>query len=903
MTITRGTRQDGRSRPRRAPAFVAGALLALGAVVAAQPAVADDGAPAPDPWVTTTPEGYYRFTIPQADVEAIVGERPAVVELQGNIGPAGTWADLALDPSGSNYQAMWGPVPPGLYYYQYTATMEDRTKVSFRNPASPVAVASQPSWNTYFVPGPSVQWMSDLPAGGEVGTLTYDSGVTGDERDALIWTPPGYDADRAEPYPVLYLLADDDQTAAEWSELGRAPQILDNLAAAGELEPMVVVMADANVADARAELLDSIVPATRDDFNVASDGSGQAVAGIGTGATQALNTLLTDPGDFGSVGSFSGRLYGSISASAAEAINAGTDLVRVYVGNVLDPAYNSTEALLNAFEAAGVEHQFDGVNLGAGATWDTWREGLRDFASRVFRDVADSGPSEGNGALDAPYVAPAPGSITTPHVDANGIVTFETGTQWADAKDVTVWANWAPNGAWFRVPMTKVGDRWRISVGPLDGFYYYRYVVDGVDEKDPADTANTLTGVSPLFVPGQTDHLLGDAPEGERGQLSVLAYDSAVTGSERSAYVWTPPGYDADREEPYPVLVLNHGGGQNWGDWVEVGRAPQILDNLYREGSIVPMVVVMPDGNVPNYQAELRENVLPALSASYHVSDDPAQRAIAGLSMGGMNSLNTWLQYPGEFAYVAAFSGGLFAWPQNIDVAAVNAGTTWARIYVGDISDFAAGWVNSTMAGFDQRGIEYEFAGVSVGPHGFDVWSENLIDLLPRLFRPDTEAGIPVEAVVQEGENGVLALSVADFGDGVALSEAENAGDRLRFEGELPEVTVSDSRTLAQAGASGWAVSGQAYTFMSEVRSLGAEHLGWTPRVETPRAGLAAGEHVATVIGGGSGLATPGLLASADVEGRYGSAVLGAGLVLELPIDTQPGTYTGTLTLSLFPVD
>lgn len=903
MTMTHPARPGRWAAGRRTSALLAGAALALGAGVVATPAAAADAGPAPDPWVSTTPEGYYRFTVAQATIEQMLGAKPSVLELQGNIGPNGTWADVAMDPSGANYQTTVGPMAPGLYYYQYTATMADRSKVSFKEPTSPVAVTSQPSWNTVFVPGPSVQWMSDLPAGGEVGTLTYDSAVTGDERSALVWTPPGYDGDRSEPYPVLYLLSDGDQSAAEWSELGRAPQILDNLAAQGELEPMVVVMADANTADPRAELLDSIVPATRDDYNVSTDGAGQAVAGVGDGAGTALTTLITDPGAFGSVGSFSGQLYGSISASAAAAINDGTDLLRIYVGNVLDPGYNRTEALLRKLEAAGVEHQFDGVNPEQGATWDTWREGLRDFASRVFRDVADSGPSAGHLALDAPYVAPAAGSITTPHVDENGIVTFETGTQWADAKDVTVWANWAPNGAWFRIQMDKVGDRWRLALGPLDGFYYYRYVVDGVDQKDPADTVNTLTGVSPLYVPGDTDQMLADVPAGQGGTLSVLDYDSAVAGEQRSAYVWTPPGYDPQRAEPYPVFYLNHGGGQSWGDWVEVGRAVQILDNHYLNGDIVPMVVVMGNGNVSNYQKELRENLMPAVSASYHVSDDPAQRAIAGLSMGGMNSLNTWLQYPGEFAYVGAFSGGLFAWPQNIDAAAVNAGTKWARIYVGDISDFAAGWVSSTMAGLDQRGIEYEFAGVSVGPHGFDVWSANLIDFLPRLFRPDTETGIPVQAVVPEGENGVLALSVADFGDGVVLSEVENAGDRLRFVGELPAVTVSDSRTLAQAGASGWAVSGQAYTFTSEVRSFGAEHLGWTPRVETARDGLTAGAAVTTSASGGPGLATPGLLASADAEGRYGSAVLGAGLALEVPVDTQPGTYAGTVTLSLFPVD
>lgn len=897
--MTHQRRSRGRPVRRRLTAVAAVAAMGAGAVLVAQSAAADP-APAPDPWVSTTPEGYYRFTVAQSYVEDLLGERPSVLELQANIGPAGTWSDLAMDPSGSNYEAMVGPMPPGLYYYTYTATMNDRSKVSFKEPTSPVAVTSQPTWNTFFVPGPSVEWMSDIPAGGEVTTMTYATAEPGSQRSALVWTPPGYDADRVAAYPTLYLLGGSGHSFREWGELGRAPQILDNLVAAGDLEPMVVVMASSGVADARDELLARLVPAVQSAYNVSADGADRALAGVGRGADQALSLLVSDPGAFGSVGSFSGGPGPDVDD--AQAVNAGTELLRVYVGNALDPAYNDTYALLQALDAAGVDHEFDGVNPNSAGTWDSWRLNLRDFASRLFVDVADSGPSAGHRSLDAPYTPPPVGSITTPHVDENGIVTFETGTQWADASDVTVWGNWAPNGAWFRIQMDKVGDRWRTSLGPLDGFYYYRYVVDGVDHKDPEDTVNTLTEVSPLWVPGENDRMLGDVPQGKGGSLDVLTYQSNVAGEERSAYVWTPPGYDPDRDDPYPVFYLNHGGGQSWGDWVEVGRAKQILDNHYLDGSIVPMVVVMPNGNVSNYPAELRENIMPAVSASYHVSDDPAQRAIAGLSMGAMNSLNTWLMHPGEFAYVGAFSGGLFGWPE-FDAAEVNAGTTLARIYVGDVSDFAAGWVYGTMATLDDRGVEYEFAGESVGPHGFDVWSLNLIDFLPRLFLPDTSAGIPVEAEIPEGENGVLALTVADYGDAVTLSEGANVGDRLRFLGELPTVTVTDSRTLAQAGASGWAVSGQAYRFSSAVRSVGAEHFGWTPSLGTTRPGLAAGPAVGTVLSGGEGMSTPALLASATAQGRYGSATLGAGLVLEVPVDTQPGTYTGTLTLTLFPVD
>lgn len=899
-------RRHGRRRlaGRRFSALAAAAALGVTALAAAPAAVADEPAPNADPWVSLNEWGYYQFTAPQSAVADVVGEKPSVLELQGNIGPNGTWADLALDPSGSNYAAMLGILEPGLYYYTYTATLADRSKVSFRQPDSPVAVTSEPTWNTLFVPGESVQWMSDLPAGGDVQTLTYDSAVTGTERSALVWTPPGYDAARAEAYPVLYLLDGSGQSPQEWSELGRTPQILDNLYAAGDLEPMVVVMADANVADSRAELLDNILPATQAAYHVSDEAAGRAVAGVDEGAYQALSTLVTDTGTFGSVGSFSGYLYSAISQAKAQAINDATDLVRLYTGNVLDPNYDATYALRGKLDAAGVDYEFDGVNPDAGGTWATWRENLRDFAARLFTDVADHGPSAGNLAQDAAYTAPAPGSITTPDVDANGIVTFETGTQWADAHDVTVWANWAPNGAWFRVPMAKQADgRWRVTVGPLDGFYYYRYVVDGVDEKDPADTVNTLTGVSPLYVPGKTDRLLGDVPAGQGGTLSVMSYDSTVANEERQAYVWTPPGYDPERADPYPVLYLQHGAGQSWGDWVEVGRAKQILDNEYLDGTIVPMVVVMGNGNVSDFQAELLNNIVPAARAQYHVSDDPAQQGLAGLSMGGMNTLSTLLAHPGEFAYVASFSGFLFGYPANPDVEALNAGTKLLRIYSGDISDFVYSFTGGLLDYLDGKGINHEFAGYTTGPHGFDTWSANLIDFLPRIFKPDTGAGIPVEATVPEGENGVLALTVADYGDGVALAQAENAGDRLRFSGELPTVTVTDSRTLQQAGTSGWAVSGQAYQFSSYARSVDAGHLGWTPRLETTRPGLSAGDAVATSMSGGEGLAVPAQLATADVEGRFGSASVGADLTFDVPVDTQPGTYSGTLTLSLFPVD
>ncbi len=169
---------------------------------------------------------------------------------------------------------------------------------------------------------------------------------------------------------------------------------------------------------------------------------------------------------------------------------------------------------------------------------------------------------------------------------------------------------------------------------------------------------------------------------------------------------------------------------------------------------------------------------------------------------------------------------------------------------------------------------------------------------------PDS-SGIPLHASVPEAgsQEGFLALTVADFGDGVRLDGGQNVGDRLRFGGALPTVSVSDSRTPAQAGYGGWAVSGQAGDLRADARTLRAHHLGWVPGVLTTKAGVTPGSPVATSLAGGPGLATPATLASATSEGRFGTTELTAEVALEVPVDTRAGDYTGTLTVSLFPVD
>ncbi|WP_210507642.1 esterase family protein [Naasia sp. SYSU D00057] len=728
MGIPQNERRGRRSTPvRRLAYLLAGAAVAATTLVAAQPAVADEQ------WLTQLDDGYVRFTVPDAAVQQAVGPVSQLV-VEGNFAPSANWAQLGLSRSGANWTGIIGPLDPGLYY-QVTG---DDSK-PFKDPTNPTSVASEPEWSTFFIPGESAALLADAPEeAGSVETLTYVSEGTGGERSALVWTPPGY-TDRGKPYPVLYLQHGGGQGYRDWTEVGRAEQILDNLWLSGRLADMIVVMGDGNVPDFSAELFGSLMPAVGDAYRVSPAKKDRALAGLSMGGGQAFEVLRNHPGEFAYVGTFGAGRFGDLSTLPVKEINKRTSLFRLYVGNQTDIAYNDVFDSLRGFDSVGLRYQFDGVNPDAGHNWNAWQENLIDFAPRLFqgKDTGTPDFSEGHLPLDERFETPAPGTTPTPWVTEDGIVTFETTTEFADADFVSVWANWGPGGSWLRVEATKVGDRWRATVGPLDPWsYYYRLIVDGVSVKDTGNPTKVTTEPtwSTFFVPGEESRLLADVPEGTGGTLDVLTYQSSVANQQRSAYVWTPPGYDAARAEPYPLFVLNHGGGQSWTDWVEVGRAKQILDNLTVDGAIEPMVVVMPNGNVSDYPAELLGNVLPAVEGAYSVSEDPADRAIAGLSLGGMRTVDFVLRNPGEFADVGAFAGFLFGVPGGVDAEAVNAETRLLRLYTGDITDFTYPNVLALMDTLDGLGVDYEFDGVTVGPHGWDVWQKNLIDFAPRLF-------------------------------------------------------------------------------------------------------------------------------------------------------------------------
>jgi len=221
---------------------------------------------------------------------------------------------------------------------------------------------------------------------------------------------------------------------------------------------------------------------------------------------------------------------------------------------------------------------------------------------------------------------------------------------------------------------------WSVTVGPLPpSTHSYSFVVDGVTIIDPRNSqikrGSRGAGSSLLLVPGDPP-AVWEIRKAPRGTVHVHWYESAAAGDVRSFHVYTPPGYESGRGTRFPVLYLLHGAGDTDREWVEVGRANIVLDNLIAEGKAKPMVVVMPYGHATPpatamatpesraratnlFEKDLLDSVMPLAEKTYRISARREDRAIMGLSMGGGQALNIGLRNLDRFSHIGVFSMGL----------------------------------------------------------------------------------------------------------------------------------------------------------------------------------------------------------------------------------------------------
>jgi enterochelin esterase family protein len=292
--------------------------------------------------------------------------------------------------------------------------------------------------------------------------------------------------------------------------------------------------------------------------------------------------------------------------------------------------------------------------------------------------------------------------------------------------------------------------------------YAYHFTVDGITRLDAGNPrmAPNLVGSSNLIeVPGDTSQPW-DPTNVPHGVLHRHTYNTAVVlgreNNQSEYYVYTPPNYDPKAKKPYPVLYLLHGWSDDASGWTAVGQAHLILDNLLAQGKIKPMVVVMPlgygdmsfvhdhdvwnqaatiDHNVSLFQQALLTEVLPQVEAAYQVSRKREDRAIAGLSMGGLESLTIGLSHPDLFAWVGGFSSAVHKLDANqafsgLHPKAANLRLLWIACGVDDHlmepNRQLIAWLKSKE--MPVTPIE------TPGRHTWSVWRENLIHFTPLLF-------------------------------------------------------------------------------------------------------------------------------------------------------------------------
>lgn len=344
----------------------------------------------------------------------------------------------------------------------------------------------------------------------------------------------------------------------------------------------------------------------------------------------------------------------------------------------------------------------------------------------------------------------------SPLVDTDRTVTFRLSAP--EAHEVAVNCE-----AFGTKPMTRGdGGIWSYTSNALKpDLYTYTFTQDGKRITDPANPEikdGVFGDESLLAVPGEKDAPweIRDVP---RGRVDRRSYRSEIAAHERPCYIYTPPGYDAKAERPYPVLYLLHGFSDQADAWSTIGRANVILDNLIAEKKAVPMVVVMPLGygdmavvaggwegrkkdniwekNLAAFDKTLVQEVIPLAEQHYHVRNDAAGRAVAGLSMGGAEALQAAFLHPDRFGWIGAFSSG--GMPEDFSKAYPDADETlndrFKLLWIScGKEDGLIGANHKLKAWLGDKKIRHSWTETE-GAHNWQVWRRNLAAFAGRIFR------------------------------------------------------------------------------------------------------------------------------------------------------------------------
>jgi enterochelin esterase family protein len=351
-----------------------------------------------------------------------------------------------------------------------------------------------------------------------------------------------------------------------------------------------------------------------------------------------------------------------------------------------------------------------------------------------------------------------PPALITPEVHSDNSVTFRFRAP--NAQEVKVTREGLPDPLLMHKDDSGI---WTVNSPSWPPDYYgYSVIADGqrlIDPYNPLLKPNLLSTENMVHVPGPTSlpWELNDVPHGE---VHHHFYRSTVANDDRDFYVYTPPGYDAAAKKSYPVLYLLHGYSDDASGWTSVGRANIILDNLIAQGKAKPMIVVMPLGygtmemvrvgwggifnhpevreqNLTKFREALLGEVMPRVASEYRVINDRGARAIAGLSMGGSESLLTGLNNIEQFAWIGSFSAGGLPEPFDKDFPGLDAttGQQLKLLWIACGTEDRLITANRNLRELlKTKGIQHTDIETP-GMHTWLVWRRNLTEFAGLLFR------------------------------------------------------------------------------------------------------------------------------------------------------------------------
>ncbi len=357
-----------------------------------------------------------------------------------------------------------------------------------------------------------------------------------------------------------------------------------------------------------------------------------------------------------------------------------------------------------------------------------------------------------------------PPEFVSPEVSAEKAITFRIHAPKAEVVRV-VGGDIPGNGSGAEMAKAETGV-WEVTLGPVPpGAYRYHFSVDGlavVDPRNPSTSESNANVWSLVYVPGSEFSDLADVPH---GAVAEVTYQSQTLKRPRRMHIYTPPGYGKG-EGHYPVLYLLHGASDSDNSWSTVGRAGFILDNLIAAEKAKPMIVVMPAGHtgpfrfgarrertagspVDEFLADFTSDLRPYVESNYRVLADREHRAIAGLSMGGAQTLNIAFSRLDEYGYIGVFSSGIFGitggtgsaspnkqWEEEhketLDNAELKDGLKLVWFGCGE-DDFLIGTSNATVEMLKSHGFDVAYRR-SEGGHTWINWRDYLSDFAQQLF-------------------------------------------------------------------------------------------------------------------------------------------------------------------------